>query len=355
LAFVFDHLLPASTNQNNSVSAVTKLAKTFLQCLATVHCCPDAISGLVTEFKMAFARALTLQESQSKHSRVRALMGLLSQILEYVTTSRGPVNPSHFARLLIRKGFISDLTKAIHSLSLSSTFLPATINNILKPLEVLTRIVNQVASSQQRKMDSESKSASNSRPVTVASQGSRPENDTSTSEPQTAPPTLAEGSVTMTAPAASTTNTDLDQRTSDATDDSHPVATSSQSAPIDESILEATHESLIPLEEEEEAEETDDIEGMPQDTVGADLIGQAVSLARELGRQTQGFLAEARREGDMDIQVYTYTSARPSYRVIFLYRWEEDSPPSPLPDPQNISGSLTAGRCIDHRIIPSLV
>ena len=353
MAFVFDHLLPASTNQNNSVSAVTKLAKAFLQCLATVHCCPDAISGLVTEFKMAFARALALQESQSKHSRVRALMGLLSQILEYVTTSRGPVNPSHFARLLIRKGFISDLTKAIHSLSLSSTFLPATINNILKPLEVLTRIVNQVASSQQRKMDSESKSASNSRPVTVASQGSRPENDTSTSEPQTAPPTLAEGSVTMTTPAASTTNTDLDQRTSEeATDDSHPVATSSQSAPIDESILEATHESLIPLEEEEEAEETDDIEGMPQDAVGADLIGQAVSLARELGRQTQGFLAEARREGDMDIQVYACTSARPSYRINFLWRWEEDSP---SPTPKIFQWSLTAGRCIDHSIIPSLV
>ena len=306
LAFVFDHLLPASTNQTNSQSTVTKLAKTFLQCLATAHCCPDAISGLVTEFKMAFARALALQESHSKHSKVRALMGLLSQILEYVTTSRGPVNPSHFARLLIRKGFISDLTKAIHSLNLSSTFLPATINNILKPLEVLTRIVNQVASSQQRKMDSESKSAFNSRPVAAVSQSSRSENEASTSQPQTAPPTLAEGSVTVTTSAAPTTNRDSDQGTVEATDDSRPAATSSQSAPIDESMLEATHESLIPLEEEEE-EERDVAEGMHQGAMDADLIDQAVSLARELGRQTQGLLAEASREGEVDIQVSTCT------------------------------------------------
>ena len=296
LAFVFDHLLPASSNQTSSVPALTKLAKTFLQCLATAHYSPDAISVLVTEFKMAFARALAMQESQLKHSRVRALMGLLSQILEYVMTSRGPVNPSPFARLLIRKGFISDLTRAIHSLNLSSTFLSATVNSILKPLEVLTRIVNQVATSQQRKMDSENKSASNSRPVTTTSQGSRQENETPVSQPETAPPPLAEGNSTIT----HTANVDSEQRTLERTDDSHPPSTAnSQNVPVDESILEATHESLIPLEEEEEDEERREI---AEGEMDANLIDQAVSLARELGRQTHELLTGA-TEGQMEFQV----------------------------------------------------
>lgn len=294
LAFVFDHLLPASSNQTSSVPALTKLAKTFLQCLATAHYSPDAISVLVTEFKMAFARALAMQESQLKHSRIRALMGLLSHILEYVMTSRGPVNPSPFARLLIRKGFISDLTRAIHSLNLSSTFLSATMNSILKPLEVLTRIVNQVATSQQRKVDSENKSAPSSRPVTTTSHGSRPENETPVSQPETAPPPLAEGNSTTT----HTANLDSEQRTLEGTNDGHPPPTAnSQNAPVDESILEATHESLIPLEEEEE-ERREIAEG----EMDANLIDQAVSLARELGRQTHELLAGA-REGEMDIQV----------------------------------------------------
>lgn len=296
LAFVFDHLLPASSNQTSSVPALTKLAKTFLQCLATAHYSPDAISVLVTEFKMAFARALAMQESQLKHSRVRALMGLLSQILEYVMTSRGPVNPSPFARLLIRKGFISDLTRAVHSLNLSSTFLSATVNSILKPLEVLTRIVNQVATSQQRKMDSENKSASNSRPVTTTSQGSRQENETPVSQPETAPPPLAEGNSTIT----HTASVDSEQRTLERTDDSHPPSTAnSQNVPVDESILEATHESLIPLEEEEEDEERREI---AEGEMDANLIDQAVSLARELGRQTHELLTGA-TEGQMEFQV----------------------------------------------------
>ena len=159
LAFIFDHLLPASFNQTGRVPPIARVAKTFIQCLASVNLCPDAISVLVTEFKMAFARALSLPESQLKHNRVRALTGLLSQISDYIMASRGPVNPSHFARLLIRKGFISDLARALHSLNLNSSMLPGTVNGILKPLEVLTRIVNQVASSTQRKAEAESRSS----------------------------------------------------------------------------------------------------------------------------------------------------------------------------------------------------
>jgi E3 ubiquitin-protein ligase HUWE1 len=150
LAFIFDYLLPASSNASGKVPPIAKLSKTFIQCLAVSHPSPEIISLLVTEFKHALTRALSLPESTSKHNRIRSLTGLLSQISDYITAARGALNPSHFARLLIRKGFISDLARAVHSLNLSSPMLPGTVNSILKPLEVLTKMVNQVAAASKK-------------------------------------------------------------------------------------------------------------------------------------------------------------------------------------------------------------
>lgn len=150
LAFIFDHLLPASSNTSGKVPPIAKLSKTFIQCLAVSHPSPEIISLLVTEFKHALTRALSLPESTSKHNRIRALTGLLSQISDYITAARGALNPSHFARLLIRKGFISDLARAVHNLNLSSPMLSGTVNSILKPLEVLTKMVNQVAAANKK-------------------------------------------------------------------------------------------------------------------------------------------------------------------------------------------------------------
>ena len=147
LSFIFDYLLPSSYTASGKVPPIAKLAKTFIQSLAVTHPYSDSISLLVTEFKQALNRALSLPESASKHNRIRALTGLLNQISESFMVSKGSLNPSHFARLLIRKGFISDLARAIHSLNLSSSLFPGTANSILKPLEVLTKMVNQVAAS----------------------------------------------------------------------------------------------------------------------------------------------------------------------------------------------------------------
>ena len=201
---------------------------------------------------MAFARALVLPESQMKHSRIRALTGLLSQVLEAqnVFTSRGTITPTHFARLLIRKGFISDLARAVHCLNLNSIYLPATVNSILKPLEVLTKIVNTVSSTQPRKTDtSESKSTATPLGVrdTRAEQittTSTTASTTTTSRPQVIPGLTA------------TSEQDPTQRTPSGTAtrgvSSIEVRRGNQERPpASESILEATHESLIPLEEEE--------------------------------------------------------------------------------------------------------
>lgn len=152
LAFIFDHLLPVSYMQGSGATQVAKLSKVFLQCLATAPLPTDALSSFVTEFRAAFTRSLSLVESQLKHHRIRAMASLLGQIVEPQTSSstRSTVNPTQFVRMLIRKGFITDLAKAVYSLDLCSPLLTTTINSILKPLECLTKIVTQFVAAQKR-------------------------------------------------------------------------------------------------------------------------------------------------------------------------------------------------------------
>lgn len=153
LAFIFDYVIIYSSHSSAGVANVAKLAKSFVYCIATANFMPDVISCLVVEFKSAFYRCLILPESQLKHNRIRSLMSLLSLVTDYnVLVSRGPVNPGQFARILIRKGLISDMARAIHYLDLTSPLLHATLNSILKPLEALTRIVNQVSTTTRQRI-----------------------------------------------------------------------------------------------------------------------------------------------------------------------------------------------------------
>ena len=162
LAFILDHLLPASYTQGTSASNVSKLAKAFLQCLATTTLPMDALMVFVNEFRAAFSRSLILPESQLKHFRIRAMAGLLAHIVDPQAVNISPraVNPSQFVRMLIRKGVITDLSKAIHSLELGSPLLMVTMNSLLKPLESMTKIITQFMASQKKAESGTSHSAS---------------------------------------------------------------------------------------------------------------------------------------------------------------------------------------------------
>ena len=204
MSFVLDHLLPSSSTQGNPTSQVAKLAKVFLQCLATTNLPSDALNIFVTEFRAAFYRALSLPESQIKHHRIRALTNLLGQIVEPQAgnSSRSSINPSQFVRLLIRKGFITDLAKAVHSLDLSTPFLTTTVNSILKPLECLTKIVTQFVAAQRR-----------ARNVTRGSNAMATSSNVATtvSDPviaANATPVITDNSTVTTAVTATTSNSD---------------------------------------------------------------------------------------------------------------------------------------------------
>ena len=50
---------------------------------------------------------------------------------------------NNMVKVMLKKGIINDLARVTHSLDLSSPNVAATVNAVLKPLETLSRIVNQ--------------------------------------------------------------------------------------------------------------------------------------------------------------------------------------------------------------------
>lgn len=137
------------------------------------------------QVKAALQRALSMRESPEKHSRIQGLAALICTMIE--TCPSAPptqmvpvlkpttlwyvefhlsfmqisiteifksdhrllyicvaiVSMNQVVRLLIRKNVTIDLARIPHSLDLSSPYMASTVNAALKPLEVISRIVNQ--------------------------------------------------------------------------------------------------------------------------------------------------------------------------------------------------------------------
>ncbi|XP_063064393.1 E3 ubiquitin-protein ligase HUWE1 isoform X4 [Engraulis encrasicolus] len=154
LAFVLDHLLPHT--QSSEDKDTPALARLFLASLAAAGTGTDAQVSLVNEVKAALSRALAMAEGTEKHARLQAVMCIISTIMEscpstssfYSTaTSKTQHNGmNNIIRLFLKKGLVNDLARVPHSLDLSSPNMANTVNAALKPLETLSRIVNQPSS-----------------------------------------------------------------------------------------------------------------------------------------------------------------------------------------------------------------
>ncbi|XP_071657347.1 E3 ubiquitin-protein ligase HUWE1 isoform X2 [Patagioenas fasciata] len=150
LAFVLDHLLPhTGTSEDKDTPA---LARLFLASLAAAGSGTDAQVALVNEVKAALGRALAMAESTEKHARLQAVMCIISTIMESCPSTSSfyssATKPQHngmnnIIRLFLKKGLVNDLARVPHSLDLSSPNMANTVNAALKPLETLSRIVNQ--------------------------------------------------------------------------------------------------------------------------------------------------------------------------------------------------------------------
>ncbi|XP_078340185.1 E3 ubiquitin-protein ligase HUWE1-like isoform X5 [Crassostrea virginica] len=155
LAFVLDHLLPQC--QIFGDRDCPALSRVFIASIASCNHSPDAQMALVTEIKGALQRALALPESATKHTRIRSLTNLISIIIDSCPSPGGQVPNQMFkgqqtvmnniVKSLLKKGLVTDLARLPHSLDLSSPYMANTINSALKPLETLSRSVNQPAQS----------------------------------------------------------------------------------------------------------------------------------------------------------------------------------------------------------------
>ncbi|XP_037772840.1 E3 ubiquitin-protein ligase HUWE1-like isoform X4 [Penaeus monodon] len=158
LAYMLDHLVcsgPTSDMVGGGSTADKDTAghvRVLIAALASCNHAPDAQTILVTEVKGALARATAVAESAEKHARLQALVGLICTMMEACPAQLNqPPNlcfkqqqhgMNNMIRVMVRKGLVTDLARIPHSLDLSSPNMAGTINAALKPLELVSRIVN---------------------------------------------------------------------------------------------------------------------------------------------------------------------------------------------------------------------
>lgn len=151
MAFILDELLTLSSDKDCS-----SLVKMLVAAISSCNHAQEAQTTIVTEMKNALMRALALPECTNKHAKIQALTGLISTMIESCPPSGGgaslppfkvpPVNMNNIVKCMLKKGLITDLARVPHALDLSSPGMAASINAALKPLETLSKIVNQPSS-----------------------------------------------------------------------------------------------------------------------------------------------------------------------------------------------------------------
>lgn len=157
LAFMLDELLISKSDKE-----LGTVVKTLVAAIASCNNQSEAQTTLVSEVKSALSRALTWPESNLKHNKIQALTTLVSTMIESCPSSQSLhqnslqafKNQQHtmnnIVKIMLKKGVIVDLARISHNLDLSSPNVAATVNAALKPLEILTRIVNQPGNLAQR-------------------------------------------------------------------------------------------------------------------------------------------------------------------------------------------------------------
>ena len=150
LAFLFDKILPVV--EGISDRDCSMICRNLISGIASCNHSPEAQATLVNEVKAALIRALIMPESADKHTRIQHITGIILNMIEQCPPvqqvriiNAQPINArvNNIARLMLRKGIFTDLSRVPHCLDMSSPNFPITINSMLKPMECLSKIVNQ--------------------------------------------------------------------------------------------------------------------------------------------------------------------------------------------------------------------
>lgn len=203
LSYILDKLL--YVYENGQDRACSQMAQSLIAGLASSSDVVSVQYAVVTEVKAALLRAFLMPESMEKHLQIEMIAGLIPVMIDSYVSADNLVlarsQQSHSVRyniffIMLRKGLISDLAKVTQYLDLSGPHTVATINYILKPLELLVRMSNEpVATS----MFNKKKPSTTTAPPAVAN-----------SSTNTATPSGAQSSIisrpATTAPSSSAAN-----------------------------------------------------------------------------------------------------------------------------------------------------
>ncbi|GAB6020027.1 hypothetical protein CHUAL_014109 [Chamberlinius hualienensis] len=160
LSFILDKLIPQCHSDGDKDTLA--LARLLVAALASCNHSPEAQTALVSEVKAALGRALAMPEGIEKHNCIQSLTYLICTMIDScpsTSPAQGPSNSggvssaykqqnlgmNNIIRVLIKKNVMQDLARVPHCLDLSSPNMAATVNAALKPLETLSRSVNQPA------------------------------------------------------------------------------------------------------------------------------------------------------------------------------------------------------------------
>lgn len=147
--YIIDKIIMETPDYSDSECA--SMGRMLIASIASCNHSSEAQQALVIEVKQALTRGLLKPESAEKHTYIQNICGIISTMIENcpppakLVQLRQPHNLhlTHIVRLLVRKGVLVDLARASHYLDLSSPYVPHTANAFLKPLELLSRIINQ--------------------------------------------------------------------------------------------------------------------------------------------------------------------------------------------------------------------
>jgi hypothetical protein len=116
----------------------------------------QAQETVVQEVKLALQRALNEPESNEKHLHIEGLSQLIPAMIDtnggasnaesnqlFKTTKNQNQVRHNIFYIMLEKGIITDIARAVQYLELGGPNTTATINHLLKPMEMLVRLTNE--------------------------------------------------------------------------------------------------------------------------------------------------------------------------------------------------------------------
>ena len=152
LSFILDKMF--HINDTNMDRECPAMAQSLISAISSSDV-TQAQETVVQEVKLALQRALNEPETNEKHLHIEGLATLIPAMIEN-NGGNGDNNNSQFFKsnnhsqlrhnifyIMLDKGIITDIARAVQYLELGGPNTTATINHLLKPLEMLLRLTNE--------------------------------------------------------------------------------------------------------------------------------------------------------------------------------------------------------------------